>query len=65
MFFFFIFYLFSSTKAENRMVEQVLLGRREWYGTIGWGEVQEKGGKRVNTVQKIYKHVGKCKNDTC
>jgi hypothetical protein len=24
-----------------------------------------KGGRRVNTVQKISTHVYKCKNDTC
>jgi hypothetical protein len=43
----FFFYLFSSTKLENRRVEQVLLG--------GWwhqweGEVVGKGGRRMNMV---------------
>jgi hypothetical protein len=27
--------------------------------------VTEKGGGRVNMVQKVSKHVCKCKNDTC
>jgi hypothetical protein len=34
-------------------------------GTSGMGEVTEKGDKRVNTVQKMYTHVCKYKNDTC
>jgi hypothetical protein len=28
-------------------------------------EVAEKGGRRVNMVQKLCTHVCKCKNDTC
>jgi hypothetical protein len=61
--FHFIFSLFSSTKSENRMAEQVLpMGRA---GTSGKGEVLGKGSRRVNTVQKMSACVCKCKKDTC
>jgi hypothetical protein len=50
------FFLFSSTKLENRMAEQVLPKQRG-VGTSGSGDVVGKGGRRVNTVQKIYIHV--------
>jgi hypothetical protein len=62
--FLFIFFLFSSTKSENRSVEQVLPGVRELI-PVGMGKVMGKGGRRVNMVQKMCKHVSKCKNDTC
>jgi hypothetical protein len=60
-----IFYVFSSTKLENRKVKQVL----PWQG-IGWvlalvGEGGGKKGRRINTVQIMYVHVCKCKDDTC
>jgi hypothetical protein len=51
---FYYFFFFSSTKWENRRVEQVL---REEVVTSG------KGG-RVNMVQKLCTHVCKCKNPT-
>jgi hypothetical protein len=34
-------------------------------GTGGSGEVAGRGGRRMNTVQIMYTHVCKCKNDTC
>jgi hypothetical protein len=35
-------------------------------GPAQWeGEVTGKGGRRVNTVQKMHAHVCKRKNDTC
>jgi hypothetical protein len=43
------FIFFSSTKSENKRVEQVLPGR-------GWGKGEE-------VAQIIYTHVSKCKND--
>jgi hypothetical protein len=61
------FFLFSSTKLENKRVEHVLRwgGREEKAGTSGSGEMVGKEGSRVNMVQNIYTHVYKCKNDTC
>jgi hypothetical protein len=32
--------------------------------SIGRGEMAGKGDKKMNTTQKIYTHVCKCKNDT-
>jgi hypothetical protein len=55
------FYVFSSTKWENRKVEQVGGG----IGTGGSGEMVGKKGRRNNTVQIMYTHASKCKNDTC
>jgi hypothetical protein len=50
MFFLSSFMCFSSTKSEDKRVEQVLPG--------GEGSVGE-------VVQVMYTHVSKCKNDTC
>jgi hypothetical protein len=59
--FLFIFYLFPSTKSENRRVKQV-----HWGGsTSGRGEVGRRGDRRVNMVQKMCTHTCKCKNNTC
>jgi hypothetical protein len=33
-------------------------------GIIGRGEVVGKGSRRMNTVQNMYIHVCKCKNNT-
>jgi hypothetical protein len=60
----FFFLLFSSTKLENRRAEQVLPGEGR-VGTSGRVEVVGKGGRRVNTVQKLSTHVCKYKNYTC
>jgi hypothetical protein len=51
------FFVFSSTKSENRREEQVL--SRGWgFGVSGRGEVLWKRGKWVNTVQKfLHMHV--------
>jgi hypothetical protein len=46
--YFFLFLFFSSTKSENRRVEQVLPGRE---GTSGLGEDIRKGYRRVNMMQ--------------
>jgi hypothetical protein len=46
----FFFFHFSSTKLENRKVEQIL--PRGGVGTSGKKEVAGKGGRRVNMVQK-------------
>jgi hypothetical protein len=60
----FICYVFSSTKLENRRVEQVFSGR--WVGMswhrweVGGGGVGESG-TRMNKVQRMYTHVQKCK----
>jgi uncharacterized membrane protein YjfL (UPF0719 family) len=51
---------FSSTKLENKRMQQVCGGRRA--GTSGMGEVVGKGGRRVNTVQHL---AFTYKNDTC
>jgi hypothetical protein len=56
------FFLFSSTKSENRRAEQVL--PRVGVGSSGKEEVAGKGGRRVNIVQKMCTHVCKCKNET-
>jgi hypothetical protein len=34
-------------------------------GISGRGEIEGKGGKRVNMVQKMCIYECKCKNDTC
>jgi hypothetical protein len=52
------FSFFSSTKSENREEEDRT--SPEWgrgIGTSGTGEVEEKGCRRVNTVQKMCTHV--------
>jgi hypothetical protein len=46
-------YAFSSTKLENKRVEQVLPGS-------GGGR---DAGRRQEVVQTMYTHVNKCKND--
>jgi hypothetical protein len=52
----FSFSLFSSAKSKNRRAEQVLPRGRD--GTCGRGKVAEKGGWRVNMVQKcVHMHV--------
>jgi hypothetical protein len=33
--------------------------------TSGREKMAGKGGRRVNMMQKMCTHVGKCKNDTC
>jgi hypothetical protein len=58
----FIFYVFSSAKLENRIVEQVLPGGV--LAPVG-GEYGRERGERMNVVQTMYTHVCKCKNDTC
>jgi hypothetical protein len=45
------FYLFSSTKSENRRAEHIL--PRVGVGTSGG--VEWKGGRRINTVQILQK----------
>jgi hypothetical protein len=53
------FYLFSFTKAENGMVEQVLPRREGWHQ---WeGEAMGKGGRRVTLIQKMCTHASKFK----
>jgi hypothetical protein len=57
----FIFYVFCSTKSENRREEQVLPGKEgDWYQCGGGGG---KRGRRVNMVQIMCTHICKCKND--
>jgi hypothetical protein len=54
------FFLFSSTKSENRRVEQVLPGGKGWIGISGGGEVVKKGCKYcVNMVQILCTPVSK------
>jgi hypothetical protein len=50
------FFLFSSTKSENRRVEQVLPWGSEQLVPMGWGKVVGKGVRRVNMVQ-MYLHM--------
>jgi hypothetical protein len=58
-----MFYVFSSTKSENRKLVQVLLwGRGSVLTLVGGGGSREEG-KRVNIVQIMYTHVCKYKND--
>jgi hypothetical protein len=59
------FFLFSSTKSENKRVEQVLSMVRLVLAGRGMCPCQGKGGRRVNMVQKLCTNVCKCKNDTC
>jgi hypothetical protein len=54
-----IFYDFSSTKSENRRVEQVLPGGGEFGTSVG--ESGGERGERMNMVQMMYTHVNKCK----
>jgi hypothetical protein len=61
---FLLFFLFSSTKMRTGGQNRSCLGKGS--GLQQWeGEVTGKGEKRVNTMQKIFTHVCKCKNDTC
>jgi hypothetical protein len=55
MFLFFIFYVFSSTKSENRRMEQVLQRWGKGIGTSGGG-IQLQKGRKMNTVQIMYTH---------
>jgi hypothetical protein len=65
----FSFYLFSyffykiGEQEGLQIGEQVL--PRGTVGTTGRGEVAGKGGRRVNTVQKMCTDICKSKNDTC
>jgi hypothetical protein len=45
----FSFYLFSTTKSDNRRAEQVLLQGKD--GTSGRGEVLGKGDRKVKIMQ--------------
>jgi hypothetical protein len=56
--FFFLAFLFSA-KSENRNPPH-----REGLAPMGRGKWWEKGGRRVNMVQKMCTHACKCKNDT-
>jgi hypothetical protein len=54
----------------RRRVEQVLVvvgGGWGWgrFATVGGEKVVGKRGKRINRLQIMHTHVGKCKNDTC
>jgi hypothetical protein len=49
-------------QSKNRRAEQV---RGRGVRTGGSGEVVEKGGRRMNTVQIMCTYVCKYKNDTC
>jgi hypothetical protein len=60
---FFIFYVFSSTKWENRRAEQVLWGKP--VGTGGRGDVAGEKGRMMKMMKIMYTHVCKYKNDTC
>jgi predicted nucleotidyltransferase len=57
------FSLFSSTKLENRRVEQVLPGVGD--GTSGRREVAGKRYRRVNMMHILSIHICKCENDIC
>jgi hypothetical protein len=51
-FYLFSFFFYKIRKQKGRI------------GTSGRGEVLEKGGRRMNMVQKMCTHVSKCKKDT-
>jgi hypothetical protein len=55
----FSFYHFSSTKSENRRVEQVR--GQGWHQWKEGGEVLGKGVRRMNMVQNMCIHAYKCK----
>jgi hypothetical protein len=58
----FIFYVFCSTKSENKGTEQIP-GESGWHG---WeGEGGRERGRRMSMVQTRCTHICKCKNDTC
>jgi hypothetical protein len=61
MFLFFIFYVFSPTKSEDRTSSV------RWGGDWHWweGRVGREGGRRMNMVHIMCTHVCKCKNDSC
>jgi hypothetical protein len=61
--FLFIFYLFSSTKSQNKRAEEVQGGNGD--GTVDGGEVVGKGGRKMNILQIMCIHICKYKNDTC
>jgi hypothetical protein len=63
-FLFFIFYVFSSTKSKNKRAKKVLPGSLEYWHWWEGGGGRERGIK-MNTVQIVYTHVCKSKNDTC
>jgi hypothetical protein len=52
-----LFFFYKIGEQEDRIVPGE--------GVSGRGEVVGKGGKRVNTMQKMYTHLCKYKNDTC
>jgi hypothetical protein len=56
--------VFSSTKLENRRLEQVLLRGGGGLALAGGGWYGERG-RRLNTVQIMYTHVCKWKDDNC
>jgi hypothetical protein len=53
----FSFFFYKNGEQEGRT------GPEEGVGTSRSREVAGKGGRRVNTVQKMCTHVCKCKND--
>jgi hypothetical protein len=59
-FFFFLCFFYKIREQEG---ETDPAGRGD--GTSGRREVAEKGGRRMNMVQKMCTHVCKCKNGTC
>jgi hypothetical protein len=54
--------VFSSTKSENRRMEQFLPGGGGYQREGRSGEEQHR---KVNMVQIMYTDVCKCKNDNC
>jgi hypothetical protein len=60
--FFFLSFLFSGDEEGGTNPTRVKGGG---VGASGSEEVVGKGGRRVNTMQKMCTHVYKCKNDTC
>jgi hypothetical protein len=59
IFFSFFFYKIREQEGQNRSCPVRRIDNN------GRGEVMGKGGRRVNTVQKMCAHVRKCKNETC
>jgi hypothetical protein len=59
-------YLKQEKNVDFLFIFFLLHDRRAGTG-LGWWEGRgcRKGDRRVNTVQKLYIHVCRCKNDTC